>query len=213
MQDNSNSNCSGGLEVVKLVKKRACPGVKISIYKATFGTVLKAGTATTTLSKDLVGIIIGLENLKCFGNDGLIKHVYVENTRILTPLPQASFLLLVMSVQWSAQIMCMFKRSSSQFMCKTMSKSGVLNPLSPGTHIMFASKLRILLFRFIWMKNLYLPPTFLYSVIKTAGCCKRCWYTIITKNENLYQVRTPLSYKLSSLQGNNLPDIVTVTGR
>jgi len=87
VQDNSNSNCGGSLEVVQLVKKRAYPSVNISIYKATFGTVLRVGTATTTLSKDLVGMIIGQENLKYFGDDGLIKHVYVDNMRILSPHP------------------------------------------------------------------------------------------------------------------------------
>jgi len=64
MQGNNNSNCSGGLEVVQSVKKCAYPGVKISTYTATFGTVLKVGTATTILSKDFIGMITGQENSK-----------------------------------------------------------------------------------------------------------------------------------------------------
>lgn len=58
MQDNSNSNFSEGLEGVQLVKRRAYPGVKISTYKTTFGTVLKVGTAKTTLSKDVVSVLL-----------------------------------------------------------------------------------------------------------------------------------------------------------
>jgi len=52
------------LKIVQLVKKRAYPGVKISTYKATFGPVLKVGTAKTTLSKDVVGVITDQENLQ-----------------------------------------------------------------------------------------------------------------------------------------------------
>jgi hypothetical protein len=66
MQKNRNSYCSGGLEVVQLVKKHAYPSVKISTYKATFGTVLKVVTATTSVSEDVVGMITDQENLKIF---------------------------------------------------------------------------------------------------------------------------------------------------
>lgn len=57
MRDNRNGNCRGGLEVFQLVKKRAYPVVKISTYKATFGTVQKVGTATTSVSEVVVGMI------------------------------------------------------------------------------------------------------------------------------------------------------------
>jgi hypothetical protein len=60
MQDNRNSYCRGGLEVVQLVKKLA---VKISTYKANFGSVLKVVNATTSVSEDVVGIT-DQENLK-----------------------------------------------------------------------------------------------------------------------------------------------------
>jgi hypothetical protein len=118
-----------------------------------------------------------------------------------------------MSVQWGAQIISMFKRSPSQFIYRKMFKSWVINSLPPGTHIMFVSKLRVLPFSFYMNENVYLPSTFLYSVIKSTACCKRCWFTIIAKNENLYQVRTPLNDKLSSPQSNNLPDVVRDTDR
>jgi hypothetical protein len=64
MQDNSNSNCSGGLEVVQFVKKRTYSGVKISPYKATLGTVLKVDTSTNSLSKNVVDMITVQDNLK-----------------------------------------------------------------------------------------------------------------------------------------------------
>lgn len=66
MQDNNNSSCSGGLEIVQVVKMRAYPGVKMSPYKANFGTDLKFGTSTTSWSKDVLGVITDQENLKMF---------------------------------------------------------------------------------------------------------------------------------------------------